>query len=895
VSLRRLIARFGEYLRSRRVERDLDDELAGHLDHLTDEYIRRGLDRDDARRAARRDLGGLDRAKELVRDQRGFRVLDALAQDVRHSIRLLVKAPAFTTVAVLTLALGIGVNTAIFSLVDSVMLRPLPYADPDRLVAVWEARLDPRPSAQYAPVATEPDPGRMSVAPANFVDYQRATDAFSLMAGYANIGKNLTGGGTPERLVGEEVSHEYFDVLGAVPALGRSFVAGDDGPSGRRLAILSDGLWRRRFQGDPAVIGRLITLDADSYEVVGVMPATFQAVTQVAYATPVSFWIPALYSAELLANHADHEISVVARLGPGVSLTTARSQLKSVVDGLAKQYPKELAGITADARSLRADVTRNFSTSLLILLLAVGLILLIACVNVANLLLIRAVSKQHEIAIRVALGASRGRIIAGLMTQSLILAIAGAVVGLVLGAWTQDLLVRLAPVSMPRLADTTMDARVFTFTLAAAMATTIVFGLLPAWHAGRARPIDAIKSHSRASTDAGVLRWRSLLMVTEVALSTMLLVGAGLTLRSFIKLNGVDLGFATDRVLAMSINLPETKYPDADSRLRFYQTLVERLEGRPGIGAIGFANQLPLRGGWGSGIQIEGVRGPNGEMFGPDCQAVSPGYFPTLGIRLVRGRLIESIDRKETGAIAVVSEHFGRRFLQGGDPIGLRIRRGPAMPWITIVGVVTDVRRDGRESALVPQVYFSAAQTTLYPVRLSALAVRSDGDPTALLPMIQAEVWAMDRDQPVTAVRTLGEILWRSASSRRFQTLLFGLFALLALILAAIGIYGVIAYAVSKRTPEIGVRMVLGADAGRILRWVLGQAAWLVAVGAVTGLAGALLLSRYIATLLFEIQPTDTLTYVVSAAVLVGIAFVTVLLAARGASRVDPVVALRTE
>jgi predicted permease len=898
-SVRVWLARIGELWRGRRLDQELDEELEHHLDRLTDDFLRGGMTRDDARRFARRELGGVLHTRELVRDRRGFPMIDAFRQDVRYAVRVLLRTRSFTLVAVLTLALGIGANAAIFSLVDAVMLRPLPYAAPDRLVSIWEARVKAGPanlSTRGTSFSGKADPGRMPVAPANFVEYRRDLQAFSGMAGVSGSSKNLTGSGSPERLIGEEVTHEYFDVLGTAPSSGRVFSAAEDRPDGHPVVVISDGLWRRRFGADPRMLAQIVSLDSNPYEVIGIMPAAFQPATGFGSTDAVDFWVPAAYPADLLANHGDHEIRVVARLKPGVSTEAARAELRAYTDRLATAYPQTNTGITADLRPLREDVIRDVRLSLMVLLVAVGLILLIACVNVANLLIIRAVSKRHEVAVRFALGASRRRVMSELLTQSAVLAALGGAAGLALGAWTQGLLVRVAPTSIPRLQSVGLDSHVFVFTALAALATVVFFGLVPAWQVGRARPIEAIKGRSRSVTDTGVLRWRSVLMVSEVALSTVLLVGAGLMIKSFLTLNGVGLGFMPDHVLALNIALPETRYKTADARLAFYDALAAHVALRPGVQSVAFANRLPLRGGWGSGVLIDGVPAatPSGYLDA-DFQAVNPGYFATLGIPLTRGRLLTANDRKDTEAVAVVSAEFSRAFLQGGDPIGRHFNRGTGLPLITIVGVVADVRRDGRAAALNPQVFLSAAQTTLYPVRLADFAVRTLGDPRSLAPAIQQDVWAIDKELPLTNVRTLDEILFQKVADRRFQTLLFVLFAALALMLAVVGIYGVVAYAVSQRTPEIGVRMALGANRGRILRWIVGQAIGLVTLGAVAGLAGAFALSRYVATLLFEVGPTNVPTYALAAVVLGVVALASAVLAGRGATKVDPVVALRCE
>ena len=891
-------ARIRELFGRRRINEELDEEIQQHLDLLTDEYVRRGLARDDARAAARRQFGGVDQTKEAVRDGRGIPSIERVIRDVRHAGRLLGKSRAFTMTAVLTLALGIGVNTAIFSFVSAVLLRPLPYVDPDRLVSVWEGLVGGPPdqeSSHGASIAHDAAPARTAVAPANLMDYRRATRALAEIAGVTTVGHNLTGAGTPDRLIGEEVTSNYFAVLGAAPALGRTFDPVEDQPGAPPVVILSAGLWQSRFGSDDRIVGRAITLDNTPYVVVGVMPADFTPVMQFNNTDPIAFWTPAAYPPDLLANHGDHEINAIGRLAPGATLAAAQAELTAISGELARQFPQSNSTIRAFVTPLGDDIVSKVRTSFVILIATVSAILLIACVNVANLLLVRAVARRREMAVRVALGATRTHVVTELITESLVLAGVACGVGLALAEIARRLLVAAAPASIPRLADVTLDWRVLVFAAGISLATGLAFGLLPAWQAGRTRPVEALRSSERVVAGTWVMKWRNALMVAEIALSTMLLTGAGLMLKSLLVLNGVALGFQPDRVLTANVNLPESRYPTADDRLRFFEALAARVGALPGVESVAFANRFPLRGGWETGIGVDGVDLPGDGSVDVASQAVSPGYFQTLGIPLLRGRLLTPADVKTTEPVAVVSDEFSRRILGGADAIGRRFRRSPQMPWITIVGVVHDVRRDGRDTELKPQIYLPAAQTTLYPVRLADLAVRAAGQPAALAGAIRRAVLALDPNQPITAVRTLEAILTARAAERRFETLLFFLFAALALVLAAVGIFGVVAYAVSQRTPEIGVRMALGADGGRILRWLLGRTAIVIVTGAAVGVAASLALSRFVAALLFQVQPTDGAVYATAAVGLALVALATSAAAANAATKIDPTKALRAE
>lgn len=880
-----LMARLSEFLRKTRVERELSEELDHHIAMLTEEYERRGLTPDQAQTAARREFGGVDRAREAVRDARGFRPLEVLVSDGRYAVRLLLKTPGFTIAAVATLGLGIGANSAIFSLVDAAMLRPLPYAAPDRLVALWEMAAPPDGSGA---------PERIAVAPANLADYKSRAKSLVSVAAYSSVARNLTGSGTPERIFGEEVSASYFDTLGIAPALGRPIQPEDQLEGAEPVVLISDPLWSARFGADPSVLGRTVVLDSVAHRIIGVLPRDFRGPTEATRLDPVSFVAPLILEAAMLANRHEHIVEAVGRLAPGVSLDTARAELASVSEGLGREFP-ETASVRAAIAPLGDDQARDARPLLVVLFTAVALVLLIACVNVAALLVVRSIARQREIAVRFALGATRLRVIRELVVQSLVLAALGAAAGLAFGAWTLDVLISLAPATLPHLADVTMSSRVFFYTACLALGTGVVFGLLPALQVSRTKPTEVLRAQHRGNAGWWTMRSRNVLMLVEVVLSTILLVAAGLMIRSSIALNEVELGFDPENVLAMTTSLPIERYPTPDSRLMFFEDLAARAANIPGVRSVAFGNRLPVRGSWISGFLLESAEGPARASTAASAgfQAVSPGYFDVLRMRLVSGRALSNEDRTGTTPVAVVSEQFSREFLQGRSPIGQRIQRGPSMPWITIVGVVNDVRRDGRTADIASQVYLPAAQTQLYPLRLSELAVRAEAAPPALISALQDAVWSIDRDQPVVNVRTLEETLALRVASRRFQTFLFLMFAGLALTLAAIGIYGVVAYAVSQRTAEIGLRMALGADGGRILRWLAGQSLRLIAAGTIVGLGAALLLARYVESLLFGVSPTDPAAYV-GAALVLGVAALTACLAAaRRATRVDPLDAIR--
>jgi predicted permease len=735
---------------------------------------------------------------------------------------------------------------------------------------------------------------RIAVAPANLADYARGAAGRATFAFYMSASRTLTGAGSPARLAGEEVSPEYLDVLGVPPALGRPFQPEEFTQGAGAVVIVNHALWRDHLGGSADAAGRAIVLDGVSHQVVGVMPPGFKSITSLASADTVSFLVPAILPPDVAAGRGEHIVRVVGRLAPGVSPDEIRQPLSAVAHGIAAADPRS-SGLGVVIDGLALDEAREVRPMLLVLLAGVALVLLAACAIVASLLVVRSVSRRREVAVRVALGASRGRVLLELVVQSLVLAALGAVAGLVLATWMLDVLVATAPASIPRLDAVAIDARAIVAAITLAVATAILFGILPAWQVSRSRPQDALQSVSRQVAGGWAGRSRSLLLFVEVVLSVLLMVGAGLMARSLQHLNAVDLGFDASNVLAANVTLPTAQYPTGEARFAFFERVAERVRRIPGVETVTFGNRLPLRGNWTSGLLVEGAAPIPADAPGPTAgfQAVDPGYFDTFRIPLVSGRALEPGDREGAPAVAVVSESFGRVVLGGANPLGRRVQRFEGAPMIEIVGVARDLRRGGRAADIEPQVYLAAAQTAVYPLRLSDLAVRVAGDSEAVAPLVREAIWSVDPNQPVTNVRTMDETLAIGAAERRFQSLLFTLFAALAVALAVVGIYSVVAYSVSQRTPEIGLRMALGSSAPGIVRWIVAGASLPLVAGVVAGLGAARGLSRYLESLLFGVAPTDPATYAGAAALFVLVGLAASLTAARRAAGIDPASVLR--
>ncbi len=815
--------------------------------------------------------------------------MQTFLQDVRFSVRMLLKNPGFTLITAITLALGIGANTAIFSVVNAVLLRPLPYPEPDRLVFIYNTKLKMLMEAEFLRLR----------------DQARSLERVSL---YTSTTFTLTGMGEPERISSGTASGDFFAALGAPMALGRSFRLEEEPEGQPHVVILSHDFWRRKFAANPGVIGQSLTLDGRSYTIVGVLPQGFKSPLELQTAQAVELWAPPGYYPPNPC--CSHGLNVIGRLRAGQTLAQAQAETKAIIAGVAKDYPgaypKDGSKQTL-LKPLTTEIVGDLRRALWVLLAAVVFVLLIACSNVANLQLSRGEQRVSEIAIRTALGAGRGRIIRQLLVESLLLAVIGGGLGLLLASWGLGLLPALGAEKIPRLQEITLDARVLGFTLAMSLLTGVIFGLAPAFQAVKFdlhTSIKVGKEGARASASAkGRRRLRNAMVVTEVALSLVLLAGAGLLIRSFWRLQQVDTGFRTEQLLTMRLFPPESTYPNDLRAATFYEDLLQRVGSLPGVKDAAAASGVPIGGrNAGTAMQTEGRPGSRGAQF----RVVSPGYFRTLGIRLVRGRFLGDSDQEQTTPVAVINETMARAYWPNEDPLGRRIRLLDAPPqraktvFLTVVGVVADAKNDSLTEAAGKEAYVPMRQRTVAIAgmgyaRQMTLAVRTSVEPMNLANAIRQEVWAIDRNVPITEVRTMEQILATVTEQPRFNTILLGIFAALALILAGIGIYGVLSYSVTQRTREIGIRIALGARRGDVLRLVVRQGMLLTLLGLAIGLAASFALTRLMIGLLYEVSATDPVTFALIALILTGVALVACYLPARRATKVDPIVALRCE
>jgi putative ABC transport system permease protein len=801
--------------------------------------------------------------------------------DLRYAARLQRKNPGFTIIAIIALALGIGANTAIFSVVNTVLLRPLPYKDPERLVMVWED-------------ATKSGYPRDTPAAANFVDWRDQSQNFEGMAAIADESFNLTGSGDPERLEGRRVSANMFPLLGVDPQIGRVFTAAEDQPGAQRVVVLSYALWQRRFGGDPGIIGQSLTLNGESHVVVGVMPARFQFPSSDDQA-----WVPIALTQQEAGNRNRHYLEVVGRLRPGVSLAQAQSEMSTIAARLQQQYPQSNAELGAVVQPLQEHLVGDIKPALLVLLGAVGLVLLIACANVANLLLARAAVRQKEIAVRVALGAKRSRLIRQFLTESVLLSTLGGVVGLAIAYGGLILLKAFIPENISQAREISIDLKVLAFTFLVSVATGLIFGLAPAIQAARFNQIDTLKEGGRdAATGGSGKRLRGLLVTAEVAISLVLLIGAGLLINSFLRLRNVDPGFRTDNLLTMKIVLPEPKYEEMERRSAFYTELVNRVQSLAGVRSAAVTSNLPLyRQGNSISIGIEGQPAPPpGQERIIVTRIISPRYFDTMSIPVLQGRGLTEQDTETTPNVVVISETMARRYWPGEDAIGKRIAVGrirkPA-DWIQVVGVAKDVRQFELNAEPKPQMYLTYRQAGFFDSR--DLVVKTDVDPASMAATVRKAVWEIDKDQPVSNIQTMDQILADSIARQRFSMLVLAIFAAVALVLAGVGIYGVMSYSVAQRTHEIGIRMALGAQTGAVLKLAVGYGMKLVIAGIAIGLIAAFALTRVMSTLLFGVTATDPTTFTLISLLLIGVAVLASYVPARRATRVNPIIALRYE
>jgi putative ABC transport system permease protein len=802
----------------------------------------------------------------------GLLVLSNLLRDVRYALRQLIMTPGFSAVAILTLALGIGATTAIFSVVNGVLLRPLPYPDPESLVRVHEIL------QKF---------GRFSVAPASFLDWRQQNTVFEHIAAYNATGVTLQTVSGPERVQGALVSWDLFDLLQVAPGLGRAFRPEEDMPGKDTVIILSHGLWQRRFNGDSKVLGQSVTLNGMPVTVVGVMPAGFT------FAGESEFWRPlALDPAK--ATRGGHFLGVIARLKAGVTIERAGAEMKTIAERLAVQHPDSSANESAEVIGLHANMVERIRPALLIILAAVGVLILIACANVANLLLVRASIRGKEIAIRTALGAGRLRLMLQMLAESVVLALAAGGIGVLIGYWAIRPIQTLGAGTIPRAGSIAIDGTVLAFALVVSVATGILFGLAPAWQASRATIGTVLKEGGRSSTASGG-RWiRNGLLIMEVAMSVVLLVGASLLLRSFARLIHVDPGFRPEQVLAFRVALPNNGYPQDHLKIAFFDRLMERLENIPDVTAAGMIQTVPMRGDYLLSFKIEG-RPPVGPNQEPSAnhRVISPNYFKAMGIPVLRGRPFTPDDREKSPMVAVVDQTFVDRYFPDEDPIGKGIDIGNGTDgFYKIVGVVGSVRNDSLDSKPSPTMYVPYTQDVFSDMWI---VVRAKGEPTQLSAAARQAVRDIDNALPAFAMTPLADVVSESIAQRRFSMLLIGIFAALALILAAVGLYGVVSYSVSQRTQEIGLRMAIGAQPRDVLRLVVGGGMKLAMIGAVIGIGGALALSSVMATMLFELTPLDLASYSGTALGLLAVAMVACYVPARRALRVDPIVALRAE
>ena len=859
------------------VEREMDDEMRFHMEMEADELRRFGVRPEEARNTARRRFGGVARYQDDARDARGGRWIEEIRQDARYAMRVLSRGRGFVVVSVLTLALGVGANTAIFSVVRGVLLRGLPYPEPDRLVSLTSV-INGSPSA---------------VSPPDFLDWRAESKAFVGIAAHFLSTTALTANGEAERLIQARVSANFFDVIGVRPERGRGFQVGEDDRSAPRVAVLSDGLWKRRFGADESIVGRTILLDDFPTTVIGVAPARLRV------PAGVDLWLTTRFDERDVApsSRGARWIQVVGRLAPNATLASARGEMSTIAARLAREDPRHNTDVTTRVVPLQEDLVGRVRAPLLILLGAVAFVMMIACVNVASLSLGRVAARDTELAVRSALGAGRGRIARQILTESLVLSLGGGIVGLGLAALGTRALVALAPGDLPLVDTVHLDATVFAFALALTILSGLLFGVVPALQGARAN--DRLRSGSRAlSMGPGGGRLRQSLVVAEVALAIALLAGAGVLLRSFMHLTTVDPGFRADGVTSFTLSLSPVRYPDTDRQEQFASTLLSRLQQMPGMNAVGISFAPPLSGSsFGLTFAIGGRQTKSGQDE-PRAQVrvATPDYFRAMGIPLLRGRGFTAQDRPDAPMALLISKETARRYWPNEDPIGQTLEtgwhRGARAFGGTIVGIVGDVRQFSLAGKPTPHIYGAFAQ---WPLDEQTVFMRSTAASSSVLSAARDVVRALDPRLAVYDAHPLGDLVRESVAERRFYATLLATFASLALVLAAIGIYGVMAYGVQQRRRELGIRIALGASRERVVGMVMRQGVTLAIVGAAIGLAAASLLTSVLASQLFDVSARDPLTFVVVPVVLIAIAIVACVVPTRRALALDPATAVRAE
>jgi putative ABC transport system permease protein len=865
-------------------EQELTDEIDAYLDMLVEQKIKEGLDPAEARRAALIELGGKEQVKEKVRDVRVGHQLETLWQDLRYAMRMLLKQPVITLIAVFTLALGIGANTAIFSVVNAVLLNAVPYYEPQRLVLISEVY---NSDVHHR------------VGAASYLNLQAQSQAFEHLVAFDGGRLDLTGRGEPERLDSFSVTASLFPALGVSPQLGRAFTPEEDRPEAARVALLGHAFWQRRFGGDPAIIGQALTLGGQSRTVIGIMPPEFRnlGVGKGWSSRAVDVWLPLALNAQRELADDESNAALVGRLKPGFTLEQARSELNLVLRRREQANPNQLQGMEARVTLLSEEMVGNLRLGLLALFGAVGLVLLIACANVANLLLGRAATRKKELAVRAALGAGRARLVRQMLTESLLLSLLGGVAGLLLAALGVKALAASAPNDLEYLSAGSIDGAALGFTFLAALLTGAAAGLIPALQSSRIDLNEALKDGARKTATfgrRGLGRVSPVLVIGELALTLVLLVGAGLLIKSYLRMLSVEPGYDPEKLLSLSIPLDNKKYPPGSPQERaFYREVLTRVKAIPGVKAVATGSGTPLTG-WSGASLLEIVgraTAPGAKLPRVEYSEISPDYFHTLGMQLLAGRAFTEQDDDKAPPVVIINETLARRYFNGEDPIGKQIL--PPDP-LTIVGVVSDVKRFGLDAETLPEIYCPYSQTATGPGGIWLVA-RTAGDPLDYVAAVRRQIYALEVKEPISRVMTMEQLLAQSVASRRFQMSLFGAFAAMALVLAAVGVYGVISYSVSHRTHEIGIRMALGARPRDVLLMIVRQGMTLALVGVSIGLAAALGLTRVLKGLLFGLSVTDPPTFLQIAALLLGVAFLACYLPARRATRVDPLAAIRYE
>lgn len=890
--LRALALRVAGMFSKDRREQEFAAEIESHVHMQIEDNLRLGMSAEEARRAALLKLGGMEQTKQAYRERGTMPLMESLLHDVRYTLRQCRRNPGFTLTVVVVLALGIGAGTAIFSAVYPILFRPLPYPGADRIMMVWESRR-----------------GEQPVYPAfvTFYGMKQRNRSFEALAVMRPWQPAMIGSGEPTRLEGQTVSADFFRVLGVIPALGRDFEASDDQFHGPNNVILSDRLWRTRFAADPTIVGRKITLGDNPYTVIGVMPASFEDVL----APATELWSPLQDNPALPMDGREwgHNLQMIGRLRAGVSRQAAQSESTVIVHALGEEYAKgyDNSGGASQAMlvyRLQDDITRDVKPALLAIIGGVGLVLLIACVNVINLLLARGAQRRSEFAMRVALGAGRRRLLQQLLTESLLLALVGGVLGIALAQAGVRALVALSPADLPRLNAIQVDRAAFLFAFAITTTVGLIVGLIPALQAARSDPQSGLQKSSRTATGKQQFTRRAL-VIAEMAIALVLLVSAGLLLRSIQRLFAMPPGFTPSHLLTMQVQdyssrpIAEAAQPEFDAaRARFYEQALQAVRNVPGVQSAAFTSQLPLSGDFeGNSMYFESLAGD--KAIGSYRYEVTPEYFATMRIPLVRGRLLTQDDKAGAPGAVLISESLARRVFPNRDALGERVRMGPDLgradrPWHTVVGVVGDVK----QASLAlddPNAFYTTPMQWAWVDNVQSLVVRTSGDPTLLIPAIRSAIWSVEKDQPIVRVATMERLVAESEAQRHFALVLFEAFALVGLLLAATGIYGVLSGSVTERTREIGVRAALGASPAAILGLVLRQGMKLAGIGVVIGLVGALASSRALTTLLFGVSDRDPVTYAGVAAVLLAVAALACWIPARRAARVDPAITLRAE